>query len=95
MVAFLALALLAAPAAPVQQPATPPSARSRAETGERAADARDKMICKRFAQTGSLVGSYRTCKPKSEWDRERDNLRTPGTAGTGCGSPSGGGPCAF
>jgi hypothetical protein len=43
---------------------------------ERAKDSRDKMICKRFVATGSLVRGYRTCKTKWEWERERENLRT-------------------
>ncbi|MHC9417496.1 hypothetical protein ACYZX9_02715 [Sphingomonas citri] len=46
-----------------------------ADAPERAADARDKMICKRFVRTGSLVAGYRTCKTKWEWERERENLR--------------------
>jgi hypothetical protein len=46
-----------------------------ADAPERAADARDKMICKRFVRTGSLVDGYRTCKTKWEWERERENLR--------------------
>jgi hypothetical protein len=46
-----------------------------ADTPERVADAGDKIVCKRFAKTGSLVDSYRTCKTKAEWERERDNLR--------------------
>jgi hypothetical protein len=47
---------------------------------ERSADSRDKVICKRFNKTGSLVSVYRTCKPKSEWDRERDNIRQLGVS---------------
>jgi hypothetical protein len=42
---------------------------------ESAAGARDKVVCKRFLRTGSLVDSYRTCKTKGEWERERDNVR--------------------
>jgi hypothetical protein len=42
---------------------------------EKAAEARDKVVCKRFPRTGSLADSYRTCKTKAEWDRERDNVR--------------------
>ncbi len=45
------------------------------DTPERAADSRDKIVCKRFVKTGSLADSYRTCKTKAEWDRERDNVR--------------------
>jgi hypothetical protein len=43
--------------------------------GERAADPQEKVVCKRFIRTGSLVDSYKTCKTKHEWERERDNLR--------------------
>jgi len=45
------------------------------DTPERAADDRDKMVCKKFVRTGSLVDGYRTCKPKWEWERERENAR--------------------
>ena len=45
------------------------------DVAEKAADSSDKMICKRFATTGSLVQNYRTCKTKREWERERENLR--------------------
>jgi hypothetical protein len=41
--------------------------------GEKASDDKDKMVCKRFADTGSLVSSHRVCKPKREWERARDN----------------------
>ena len=47
-----------------------------ADKAEKTADAGDKMICKRFVETGSLVKGYRTCKPKWEWERERENLRS-------------------
>jgi hypothetical protein len=46
-----------------------------ANTPEKAADPKDKVICKRFTRIGSLVDSYRTCKTKAEWDRERENVR--------------------
>jgi hypothetical protein len=46
------------------------------DAGETAAGNPDKVVCKRFTQIGSLVGSYRTCKTKKEWERERDNVRT-------------------
>ena len=42
---------------------------------EKAADARDKIVCKRFVKTGSLADSYRTCKTKWEWEAERENVR--------------------
>lgn len=45
---------------------------------------RDKIVCKRFTETGSLVRGYRVCKSKAEWERDRDLLRA---------SVTGGGPC--
>jgi len=47
-----------------------------ADAPEGAAGNPDKVVCKRFARTGSLADSYRTCKTKREWERERDNVRT-------------------
>jgi len=75
-------ALLAAPVS-----AAPPKS-----DVERVADAGDKMICKRFARTGSLADSYRTCKTKAEWDRERDNVRQM-TASESCRMRGEGGGC--
>jgi hypothetical protein len=39
------------------------------------ADQRDRIICRRFIRTGSLVDGYRTCKTRAEWDREHENLQ--------------------
>ena len=39
------------------------------------ADQRDRVICRRFVRTGSLVDGYRTCKTRAEWDREHENLQ--------------------
>ncbi len=47
-----------------------------ADTAEKSADNRDKMICKRFLETGSLVKGYRECKTKKEWDAARDSIRS-------------------
>lgn len=47
-----------------------------ADAPETAAGNPDKVVCKRFTKIGSLVGGYRTCKTKKEWERERDNVRT-------------------
>ena len=44
-------------------------------TSARAADPRDRMICRRFLRTGSLADTYRTCKTRGEWDREQENVR--------------------
>jgi hypothetical protein len=49
--------------------------RRAADAPEKAADDRDKVVCKRFVKTGSLADSYRTCKTKWEWERERENVR--------------------
>jgi hypothetical protein len=51
--------------------ATPPAA----GTSARAADPRDRMICRRYLRTGSLADTYRTCKTRGEWDREQENVR--------------------
>ncbi|MDO6412912.1 hypothetical protein Q4F19_00810 [Sphingomonas sp. BIUV-7] len=48
---------------------------------EHAADASDKVICKKFIRTGSLVDGYRICKTKADWQRDRDNARSLGTGG--------------
>jgi hypothetical protein len=44
-------------------------------TTAKAADSRDRIICRRFVRIGSLVDGYRTCKTRAEWDREQDNVR--------------------
>jgi hypothetical protein len=46
------------------------------DAAEKASDAGNKVVCKRFTETGSLAKRYRTCKTKAEWERERDNLRS-------------------
>jgi hypothetical protein len=51
------------------------SAPRSADAPEKAAGPGDKVVCKRFVRTGSLADSYRTCKTKAEWQRERDNVR--------------------
>jgi hypothetical protein len=38
-------------------------------------DQRDRIICRRFIRTGSLVDGYRTCKTRAEWDREHENVQ--------------------
>ena len=65
----------------------------RRDATESAADPQEKMICKRFAETGSLVGSYRICKTKREWERERDNIRAGGPGIDSCANRANGGPC--
>jgi hypothetical protein len=52
--------------------AEPPKTDDRAKL----ADKSEKMICKRFLETGSLVKGYRACKTKRDWERERDAIRS-------------------
>jgi len=79
----------AAPQAPA--PATGSAVQAPA-TVEKAADSRDKMICQRFVETGSLVRGVRVCKTKAEWEQERDNIRRePGI--DSCRNRASGGPC--
>ena len=53
---------------------------------EHAADKEEKQICKKFLETGSLVRGYRVCKTKREWERDRDNIRSPAATSGGCNS---------
>jgi hypothetical protein len=62
------------------------------EVAEKAADGQEKMICKRFLETGSLVKGYRTCKTKRDWERERDAIRMHNGGGNSC--PTGGIACS-
>lgn len=68
------------------------AAQGKADAPEKAADARDKIICKRFVRTGSLADSYRTCKTKWEWERERENVRQLNAANS-CRNVAEGGSC--
>jgi hypothetical protein len=69
------------------------TAAAQGDQAEKSADKRDKIVCKRFVETGSLVKGYRTCKSKAEWERERDNLRTTNT-GSSCRAVANGGSCS-
>jgi hypothetical protein len=64
----------------------------KADNPENAAGGRDKVICKRFVKTGSLVDGYRTCKTKWEWERERENIRQFGVSDS-CSKRGEGGGC--
>jgi hypothetical protein len=60
----------------------------KADVGERSADARDKVLCKKFLETGSLVKGTRICKTKAEWEKDRDNARASAiTQSTSCQTP--------
>lgn len=71
------LLLLSLAAADPQQTAV-------ANPAKKAAKSPDTMICRRFAETGSLVATYKTCKTKREWDMERENLRASGPGVDSC-----------
>jgi hypothetical protein len=62
------------------------------EQGERASDPANKMICKRFLETGSLVRSYRMCKTKVDWEKSRDAIRR-STSSESCRVLGQGGTC--
>lgn len=64
-----------------------------ANTPENAAGDRNKMICKRFVETGSLVKGRRVCQAKWEWERDRDLARASVATGNGCRSLDGRGGC--
>ena len=70
---------------PQPKPSTP--------SAKQAANDPDKMICRRFAVTGSLVNSYKTCKTRREWDSEYDALRGGGPGSDPCRNSGNGGPC--
>lgn len=74
----------------IAAPATAQTAKK--DAAEKSADNRDKVICKRFVKTGSLVDGYRACKTKWEWERERDNLRQNSSAAS-CRLSGQGGSC--
>jgi hypothetical protein len=72
--------------------ANPAIGERQASEAEKAADSKDRVVCKRFLRTGSLVDGYRTCKTKGEWERERDNLRSLSSSSS-CRNAANGGPC--
>ena len=51
------------------------SSASLSDRPEPAAGSPSMIVCKRFLEQGSLLKTYRTCKTKREWERERDNIR--------------------
>jgi hypothetical protein len=63
------------------------------EEAEKSADSQDKVICKRFVETGSLVKGYRACKSKRDWERERDAARAQTTTSGSCGQAGSGTSC--
>lgn len=65
---------------------------TKADDREKSADKAEKMICKRFLETGSLVKAYRQCKTKREWEREREAIRSANRSGS-CASEGLAGGC--
>jgi hypothetical protein len=60
---------------------------------EKASDKSDKLICKRFLATGSLVKSYRTCRTSREWEGERETIRSVSNNSGSCASQGLSGGC--
>jgi hypothetical protein len=56
---MLAIALVAAPV--VAEESVKPDA--------------NKLVCKRFQKTGSLVGTNRVCRTKADWERARTDAQ--------------------
>lgn len=83
---LIALAILAAPNAADQSTRKP-------DAVEQSADAQDKMICKRFIDTGSLVRGTRVCKTKREWEHDRAEIRSRGPGTDSCRARANGGEC--
>jgi hypothetical protein len=65
-IAFASL-LVTAAAPAYAEPTGGPSANSQVS--------RDRIVCRRFLRTGSLVDGYRTCKTNREWQREHENVQ--------------------
>ncbi len=86
--------LLAAAALVLTVPAMSLAAETnRADEPEKAADKGEKMICKRFLETGSLVKGYRACKTKRDWEREREAARSVASNVNSCSSMGATGSC--
>jgi hypothetical protein len=83
-IAVAGLLLIGTPAIS-QQPKNP-------DNGEKAGDPGDKIICKKFLETGSLVRGFKTCKTKRDWERDRDDLRQSSLADS-CRARASGGSC--
>lgn len=82
------LILLLMSLASVDSQPTPAATRAKPD-----ANSAEKVICRRFAVTGSLVGTYKACKTQREWDQERDNIRASGPGSESCRNAANGGPC--
>lgn len=82
MVRFSAAVFALVAAAAVQATTSQaPKAAPNVQVADKGSD-RDKMVCKRFLETGSLVRGHRVCKTKWEWEQERLNIRALGAPGS-------------
>ncbi|WP_159982523.1 MULTISPECIES: hypothetical protein [unclassified Novosphingobium] len=89
MMRSVVAAVLFLTSAAVVSAAEPP----KADEHEKSSDNGEKMICKRFAATGSLVSTYRTCKTKRDWERERDAARSVANGVNSCANQGSTGSC--
>jgi hypothetical protein len=56
----------------------------------------EKVICKTFPKTGSLISTYKACKPAREWEREREALTQGAGVSDACRDrANGGGACGL
>ena len=72
--------------------AADPQAVPAATPPKKPATSPDKIICRTFPETGSLVRTTKVCKAKREWDTDRANLRA-GPGVDSCRNAGNGGPC--
>jgi hypothetical protein len=54
---------------------------------------RERIVCRTFLDTGSLVRSTRTCKTRREWDADAANLRAASSTSDSCRNEANGGQC--
>lgn len=47
------------------------AAQTPVKTKAKAEQSGDAIVCKRFAETGSLIAQRKVCKSRADWDRER------------------------
>ena len=49
--------------------------RSTSSTASRSPEPPERVTCRTFVRTGSLAGTYRSCKTNREWQREHENVQ--------------------
>lgn len=84
MSCIVGIAFLAVAAPQAAQPANP-TATKPVQVASRDSE---KIVCKRFIETGSLVKGRRECKSEADWQRERDLARQRGDGVSSCRDPS-------